>query len=150
MFEDGIDHECAREVRNDQPRGPPRRSPQIKPFIDKEHSDEQTRRDPFIAQASGPVSDRMKKLACEISHEHERAGEAKEVSGKQEDKNQGAAKVYPRKCRGDVLRRQHRTKQSVKNHGTTDDEEGNLKQRSRVLPGEQFAKKRNTQQIDRG
>ena len=92
----------------------------------------------------------MKELAREISHQHERAREAKEVSGKKQNKNQKAAKVYPGECRSEVLRRQHGTKQPVKNHRAGDQEERNLKQRSRVLRVEQLAKQRNAQKVKGG
>jgi len=62
------------------------------------------------------------KLAREISDEHERTSEAEEVPGKQQDKNQGTAKVYPRQSCSQVLRRQCWTKKSVKNHRSANEE----------------------------
>src|SRR5262249_56575456 len=40
MFEDRVDQQRAREVNDDQPGGPPRRSPQIEPLVKKQHADE--------------------------------------------------------------------------------------------------------------
>src|SRR6185503_6001795 len=148
VFEYRIDHDCPCEVRNDQPGSPPWRRPQVEPLVDKQHRDKQSDREPFVSQPAWPVSHRVNELAHEVSHKHERACEAKEISSEQEDEYKGAAKVYPRECRSEVLRRELWTEEPVQNHGRADYEERDLKQRARVALLEQAADDGNAQQIE--
>jgi hypothetical protein len=87
----------------------------------------------------------MKKFTRQVPHEHERASEAEEVSGEEQQEDQCTAKVNPRQRCGEIFWRQRWTEEPVKNHGRADDEHGNLKQRSRMPPAKQVANQRKAQ-----
>lgn len=80
MAEEAVHDQSSEEVGNDQQSGPPRRRPEIKELIDEENRNEESQRKPLVAQSPGPIAHWLEEFAGEVTDQHERAGQAKEIT----------------------------------------------------------------------
>ncbi len=130
MLEDSVNDQDGQKIGHDQPSGPPRRRPKVEEFVSEQDQHEKGDSHPFVAEPYRPVEPGTKKTPHSIADRHEWTRQTEKVAGAKDNQDQGAAKVDPGKHRGEILWRQTRAHQTLKDHHDADEKKRNLQESS--------------------